>query len=388
MKTTPPLTFQKIKQIFSHYIIKLLILLLFIGGINGCQLLSKKEYKVQLDYQKYISGNKYELIVKDKTDEYALFYEGYNQAEYKTIYLPKQIEGNWLKEPEDGPAIFYRISAGIDQTKAAEKVQTLRHYNDDELDPLTLEINNNRVRLLLSMQCPISAECQVNNEDDPNHWLTQSAVNAKVILFDEEAESSLEPFPGSDRDSRRISIQYHSPDTKLFLTDTDGRRRRLGNMGDLTRIDGGWRYHAKPDGSSEYKSRYFRIDAVINTDVAKERINRFKSAFTAYQLKDYDSFTVIYIKDDDNSVAIYYQLGCRPEECVKAVENDLSGLSVLFGKNYAGVLLFEGKGEEVFYFINKSHYLNENANQGINRNYGSGGGPIWYIIGLFDWLFN
>jgi hypothetical protein len=270
------------------------------------------------------------------------------------IGVPRHIKGYWAKENGEGPGLqsYYRISADIDSVLAEKKIRTLQNYYQtfkSKWGRMQVEVEQSRIMVLYTQGCYDNrVDCSVRENADPNDYVIRSPSDTidVVALFDGQGESSTTPFPGSPYDERRVLVEPFRLANKITLTDTEGNTATIGqNIGDLTRIQGDWVVYEKTADPTVFIDHYFHIDAPIDTNVVKEKIQIMRKGLAH---KYFGTVTFIEI-DDDGNIKIYYRLICTSNSklCDSLEESRASPFIIRSSDYDLDILLFEGKAEEL-----------------------------------------
>jgi hypothetical protein len=272
------------------------------------------------------------------------------------IGVPRHIKGYWAKKYEEGPGFqsYYRIFADINSELAEKKIRTLQNYyqNYETIwGVMQVEVEKSRIRVFFDRGCSPSLktnDCTPKEEADPNGWVVKApgSIRDVTVLFDGQGESSLTPFPGSPYDERRVLVEPFRLANKITLTDTEGNTATIGrDIGDLTRIQGDWHNYLGEDEAGKSMYRFFHIDAPIDTNVVKEKIQIMRKGLAH---KAFPSVTYVTINDDGN-IKIYYRLVCASNSalCDSLEESRASPFIIRSSDYFLDILLFEGKAEEL-----------------------------------------
>ncbi|WP_392385650.1 hypothetical protein [Marinomonas primoryensis] len=270
------------------------------------------------------------------------------------IGVPRHIKGYWAKEDENGPGFkaYYRISADIDSVLAEKKIRTLQNYYQtfkSNWGHMQVEVEQSRLMVLYTLNCFSKLDdCTVKPYKAFHDLVSKSPKNLTdvAVLFDGQGESSLTPFPGSPYDERRVLVEPFRLANKITLTDTEGNTATIGqNIGDLTRIQGGWHNYLGEDGAGKSMYRFFHIDAPIDANIVKEKIQIMRKGL-AHKYFGTVTYTEI---DDDGYIKIYYRLVCTSNSklCDSLEESRASPFIIRSSDYDLDILLFEGKAEEL-----------------------------------------
>jgi hypothetical protein len=270
------------------------------------------------------------------------------------IGVPKHIKGYWAKEDENGPGFkaYYRISADIDSVLAEKKIRALQNYYQtfkSKWGRMQVEVEQSRLMVLYTQGCYDNrVDCSVRENADPNGYVIRSPSDSidVVALFDGQGESSTTPFPGSPYDERSVWVEPFRLANKITLTDTEGNTATNGrDIGDLTRIQGDWHNYLGEDESGKSMYRFFHIDAPINTNIVKEKIQIMRKGLAH---KYFATFSYIEV-DDNGNIKIYYRLVCTNNSklCDNLEESRDKTFVTRTSKYRLDILLFEGKAEEL-----------------------------------------
>lgn len=272
------------------------------------------------------------------------------------IGVPRHIKGYWAKGNEEGPGFqsYYRISADIDSELAEKKIRTLQNYyqNYETIwGVMQVEVEKSRIRVFFDRGCSPSLttnDCTPKEEADPNGWVVKApgSIRDVTVLFDGQGESSTTPFPGSPYDERTVWVEPFRLANKITLTDTEGKTATISrSIGDLTRIQGDWVVYEKTADPTVFIDHYFHIDAPIDTNVVKEKIQIMRKGLAH---KYFATFSYIEV-DDSGNIKIYYRLVCtnNSELCDSLEESRASPFIIRSSDYFLDILLFEGKAEEL-----------------------------------------
>jgi hypothetical protein len=270
------------------------------------------------------------------------------------IGVPRHIKGYWAKEDENGPGFkaYYRISADIDSVLAEKKIRALQNYYqtfESNWGRMQVEVEQSRLMVLYTLNCFSKLDdCTVKPYKVFHDLVSKSPKNLTdvAVLFDGQGESSLTPFPGSPYDERSVWVEPFRLANKITLTDTEGNTATNGrDIGDLTRIQGDWHNYLGEDESGKSMYRFFHIDAPINTNIVKEKIQIMRKGLAH---KYFATFSYIEV-DDNGNIKIYYRLVCTNNSklCDSLEESRDKTFVTRTSKYRLDILLFEGKAEEL-----------------------------------------
>jgi hypothetical protein len=216
---------------------------------------------------------------------------------------------------------------------------------------MQVEVEQSRTMVLYTQACydtDIRVDCSVRENADPDGYVIRSPSNSidVVALFDGQGESSTTPFPGSPYDKRSVLVSPPHLGYKITLTDTESRTASVGRgIGDLTRIQGDWCDFIGEDETGKSMYRFFHIDAPIDTNIVKEKIQIMRKGLAH---KYFGTVTFVEI-DDGGNIKIYYRLICTSNSALcDSLEVSRASPLVIRSSDYdLDILLFEGKAEEL-----------------------------------------